>query len=256
MATKGQPKKRDTAGEASSRNWLTILYPESLRDDFRDIIGDWHVPAVLSPLHDKDVWTKGEHKGEPKKPHYHLMVMFTGKKGYHQMEELFGGLLKAGHAEPVVCQDMRSSARYWCHMDDPQKAQYDPAGVTCFAGVDYQEITELPTDKERYIREMCAWCRAEGCISFAALVDEAATSHPDWHHALVSNCTMVMFRYVRSLQDEMQRGQFYKQKPTPEAEPVGEVDPVAVAKAEVANAETALLAARERLKHLQGDRDN
>ena len=206
MATKGQPKKRDIATEKRTRNWLTILYPESLRDDFRDVIRGWHVPALLSPLHDKDV----NKDGTPKKPHYHLLVMFKGVKRYGQMEELFGGLLTAGHAEPMECQDMRGSARYFCHMDDAEKHRYPESDVTTFGGIDYQEMTELPTDKERYIREMCAWCRAEGCISFAALVDEAAANHPDWHHALVSNCTMIMFRYVRSLEDEMAKGQFRK----------------------------------------------
>ena len=224
MATKGQPKKREQEPRnVKARNWLTVLYPESLRDDFKDIIGDWHVPAFLSPLHDRD----REKDGKPKKPHYHLMMMFKGDKSYSQMCELVAGLVRVGHAEPKVCHDMRGSARYWCHMDDPDKAQYSPEDVTAFAGADYQEVTELPTDRERYVREMCAWCRAQGCISFAALMDEAAANHPEWHHALISNCTMVMFRYVRSIQDEIQRGQFYKRAakpPLPESQPESGAD--------------------------------
>ena len=253
--TKGQPKKRQPE-EKRTRNWLTILYPESLRDDFRDIIRSWHIPALLSPLHDRDT----DKDGKPKKPHYHLITMFKGKKSYSQMTELFGTLVKAGHAEPKECLDMRGSARYLCHMDDAAKFRYAESDVTAFGGIDYQEMIELPTDKERYVREMCAWCRDTGCISFAALVDEAATNHPDWHHALISNCTMIMFRYIRSLEDESKRGgrQYdgaAQRRGEPEAEkapkdpaPDPDVSPLDIARAKVRQAEIDLLAAQERLK--------
>lgn len=234
--TRGQPKKR-TQGDTAARNWMTVLYPESLRDDFRDVIAEWHVPAFLSPLHDKDK----DKDGNAKKPHYHLMVMYAGIKRYSQMGELFGTLAKAGHVEPKPCQDVRGMGRYLCHMDDPSKAQYAPENVTAFAGANYQEVTELPTDKERYVREMCNWCRDTGCISFSALMDEAAANHPDWHHALISNCTMVMFRYVRSLEDQHKRGGW---EFLPD-------DPLLVAKAEQAKAREAEKASWPKLSPLE-----
>ena len=70
--------------DTRKRNFVTIIYPESAPENFKEIIGDWHIPAFLSPLHDKDV----NPDGEKKKPHYHLMLMFRGKKSLDQVKEI------------------------------------------------------------------------------------------------------------------------------------------------------------------------
>lgn len=51
-------------------------------------------PCVRVPLHDQDTWTaydeqeNEQHKqGEPKKAHYHVMLMFSSVKTYEQVME-------------------------------------------------------------------------------------------------------------------------------------------------------------------------
>ena len=43
-----------------ARNWSLVVYPESAPG--RDILDDYHIPWVESPLHDKDVNPDGEIK--------------------------------------------------------------------------------------------------------------------------------------------------------------------------------------------------
>lgn len=60
--------------------WELIIYPESIRKDFRDILNKKGISWVCSPLHDKD--EAGD--GELVKPHYHLLI--CAKSG-HATEE-------------------------------------------------------------------------------------------------------------------------------------------------------------------------
>jgi len=49
---------------------------------------------------------------------------------------------------------MRGYARYLCHLDNPEKHQYSRDDVKAFGGADYDEITQLETDKVKLCSEM------------------------------------------------------------------------------------------------------
>ena len=192
-----------------TRNWATILYPESAKEGWRDILRGWCCQALLSPLHDKDE----NPDGTPKKPHYHLMCMWDGPKGQALMEERFAELGGVG-CQP--CNSSRGYARYLCHLDNPEKYQYPVEAVEAFGGANYLDVIALESDRRATIAEMCRWCRDEGCISFAALCEYAMDNKPTWWQAITSNSTMLMFRFIRSLEDEMKKGKFQKPVPVPE----------------------------------------
>ena len=71
--------------DGRARNYATVVYPESAPDGWQDILSEQFVPAFISPLHNMDV----NPTGEQKKEHYHVMVMFEGKKSGDQVRELF-----------------------------------------------------------------------------------------------------------------------------------------------------------------------
>lgn len=119
------------------RNFTTILYPESA-----DIIvfDNLHIPGFLSPLHDRDI----DQEGCFKKPHYHLLIMFEGKKSIDQVRKLvqsFGGV------GLEVVQSIRGAARYLCHLDNPEKAQYSSSMVRAFGGADYNDVIISEADR-------------------------------------------------------------------------------------------------------------
>lgn len=105
-------KTKDTR----SRNFATVVYPDSAPENWLSIASELCVPAFISPLHDKDV----NPTGEDKKPHWHVMFMFEGKKSIEQVQELF---ISFGGVGIEKVNSIRSYARYLCHLDNPDKAQ-------------------------------------------------------------------------------------------------------------------------------------
>ena len=49
------------------RNWAFVCYPESLPDNWQDILIESGIPFAISPLHDRDMNADNTEK----KPHYH-----------------------------------------------------------------------------------------------------------------------------------------------------------------------------------------
>lgn len=172
------------------RAFAFLLYPESAPADWLDRLRDLHVPIAVSPLHDRDVFTadKDGHKaGEIKKPHYHVMMCFSGKKSLEQVYQMLAGLL-IKHVEPI--DDARGYCRYLTHMDDADKAQYNPADIITISGFDYAGLmapTKAQTDQIR--SEVLSWIRETDCVNYCDLVYFCHDVEPDWldyveHHTM------------------------------------------------------------------------
>lgn len=181
------------------RNWATVAYPESLVDDWLELLNKEHVPAFVSPLHDRDT----NPDGEKKKPHYHIMLMFAGNKTKEQVQKISDKCLSG--VEVIQVKDVRAYARYLCHIDNPEKAQYKPSDVKSFGGVDYLEMVGTLADTDIAVREMMEWCREQGIFSFARLCDYAAKERADWFRVLTSKRTVFISAYLKSLQWEHDR---------------------------------------------------
>lgn len=143
MAEKKSTKK-ESSGAGRTRNYVAIVYPDSKNtpENWIDILSESHIPIVISPFHDKDL----TEMGEPKKPHYHVMLCFDGPKSPEQAKEVFatvGAVVSPKRTEFVV-NSLRGMARYFCHMDNPDKAQYDSSKVRCLSGADYFGYIGLP----------------------------------------------------------------------------------------------------------------
>ena len=69
---------------AATRNtyYATIVYPESAPSDWMNILEEQHIQALISPLHDKDI----DKEGNPKKPHYHVVLIFESLKSPKQAQ--------------------------------------------------------------------------------------------------------------------------------------------------------------------------
>lgn len=179
-------KSRDTR----TRNFATVVYPESAPEDWQDVLARHAVPAFISPLHDRDV----NPTGEPKKPHYHVMLMFEGKKSIEQVMEVFGSISGVGCE---VVKSVRGYARYLCHLDNPEKAQYDTSDVRSIAA-DYISTIGLAIDKYVAIGEMQDFCEQYNVNSFYALAKYARVNRSDWHRILCDCASVFMREYLQS----------------------------------------------------------
>lgn len=181
--------------DSRKRCFATILYTDSCAADFINKLESMHIPAFLSPLHNRDL----KEDGSLKKPHYHLMLMFQGKKSKDQVKSIFD---KLGGVGCEVIESKIGMARYLCHLDDPDKAQYLPDDVKRFAGADYLSIITTDIDRLRLITEMEEFCDNNNIYIYSVLARYARDNRPDWHRCLSTSCTVHMMAYLKSLQYE------------------------------------------------------
>lgn len=173
-------------GKGRTRNYATVVYPESAPDNWQDILADMFIPAFISPLHDKDI----NPTGEPKKAHYHVIIMFDAVKTKEQASEVFARINGVGCE---VIQSLRGYARYLCHLDNPEKVKYDTDKVKSLAGADYISSIGLAIDKYTALAEMQDFCDKYNVISFYQLSNYARKNRSDWYRIL-SDCGSVFMR--------------------------------------------------------------
>lgn len=182
------------ASESKTRNWTTVLYPESCAPDWPSYLEHWKIRAIASPVHDRDK----NKDGSLKKPHIHLMLLYPGSKTAASVKRMIEPL-KAVGLEPI--HNVQRLARYLCHMDDPDKARYNPKEVKTFGGVDYATMIQ-DDGKEDVIAVMCDimdYCDANLCFSFATLMRYARKEGKrDWLKVLCSSKHAVIYSYLRS----------------------------------------------------------
>lgn len=186
-------KKSSPTKDDRTRNWTFVAYPESAPEAWRDVLDEEHIQWVESPLHDKD--TNAD--GTPKKPHWHILLLFEGNKSYEQVKELTDKL----HATiPQKCASAKGLVRYMAHLDNPEKVQYDKGAIIGHGGVDVAEYLK-PTSSSRYqlIGEMRQWVNETGCVEFCDLFDYAAEERfDDWFPLLCDNSAYIMGEFIKS----------------------------------------------------------
>lgn len=178
--------------DSRTRNFATVVYPESAPEKWQQILEEQFIPAFISPLHENDV----NPTGEPKKAHYHVILMFDGKKSVEQAKEVFDMI---GGVGCEVVKSIRGYARYLCHLDNPEKAQYEPSLVRSLCGADYMDTIGLAVDEYIAISEMEEFCEKYNVYSFFALSRYARMHRPDWHRVLTRKCTIYMKEYLQSM---------------------------------------------------------
>ena len=136
-----------------ARVWTFILYPESLPDNYVELIEEKLIfPFVLSPVHDVDVADEGKgYEGTIyKKPHFHGMVMFTNVKSFKQVLTMLQEALgKQAVSNVAQVHSTQSMVRYFIHADHKKKAQYSKKDIRCFNGADLETLFEK-NDREIY----------------------------------------------------------------------------------------------------------
>lgn len=166
---------------SKTRNWGFILYPsESAPENWREMLEQTHIPAFVSPLHDRDV----DENGELKKPHYHILVMFDGPVTQKRANEIIAPFNGTQSAEYIY--SLRGSTRYLSHLDNPEKAQYNPDEIIALSGADLGDMLRLGvSDKLKIIGEIIPYCKVNEIHEFSALTMYAITERPEWFSVIV-----------------------------------------------------------------------
>ena len=135
-------KEKASAADGRARIWNAIVYPDSAPANWRDVLDEEHIEWAESPLHEFDV----NPTGEIKKPHWHIVLSFDGKKSYEQIVDL---LAPIRCPIPKRCQSLKGSVRYFAHLDNPEKFQYPVTGIVGHGGFDVAAAL-APSSAQRY----------------------------------------------------------------------------------------------------------
>ena len=182
------------------RNWAFVLYPESAPADWRELLQKTGLPCAISPLHDKDV----NATGEPKKPHYHVMVFYQGPTSYNVVKRLTDGL---NQPIPQVVEQVRGYYRYLTHMDNPEKAQYSPSGITTLNGFDIGDYVEMSkSEVTKVCRALMDYIRENDIMEYADLMDMTMCEGvpPEWFD-VASSRTLFFRGYLKSRRYRVER---------------------------------------------------
>lgn len=182
---------KNVTNDSRGRTFATVVYPDSAPEHWQDILLEHHIPAFISPLHDKDT----NPTGEAKKPHYHVMIMYEGKKSLTQAQEVFDTINGVGC---IVVADKRGMARYFTHMDNPEKHRYDTNDVVAMSGADYNYTIGVVVDKYRVIDEMLEFIENNCVVSYWNLLSYARRYNQEWYRALCDNCSYVIQEAIKS----------------------------------------------------------
>lgn len=176
-----------------TRNWVFIVYPESAPENWRTVLDETTVEWCESPLHDKDT----NDDGSKKKDHIHVLMMYESVKTYEQVREVTQ-LINA--ANPQRCLSKKGSVRYFAHLDNPEKYQYNLTDIVSHNGFDVSEVLK-PSNTERYyiLKKMLQYIRDNKVMDYCDLVDFAMDNElDDWFEILADRNTFFINSYITS----------------------------------------------------------
>lgn len=224
MPIKDQERKKQAQRKADAkragkraRAWTAIMYQESAPAGWMDKLADLLVEAIVSPLHDQDVWTDEDeaenpvHKaGSPKKAHWHIVVSYKNPVTFAKAREVFDEIGAVIPPEPKAkVKDFQQMARYLCHLDQPKKHQYDPAEVTTFGAIDYAALVMSGADEDEMLDQMEEFIDANMIVSWRQFCIYVRTERPEWKVLTRRKYAAYLSRYIKSLEWELEqeRGQ-------------------------------------------------
>lgn len=162
------------------------MYPDSMPKNWRDILTDFHITIIISPLHDKDI----NPDGTPKKPHYHVLLIFDTVKTKKQAEEISSSV---NGTNCIMCQSVNGMIRYTIHKDNPEKAQYDRKDIDVIGSYDVDEAFKNSIDRYIMIKEMIEYIKNNNVTEYIDFMEFCANNKfEDWFKLLCDNCSFVI----------------------------------------------------------------
>lgn len=181
------------AKDNRSRLFAFIVYPDSdnTPDDWMDSVSQFHVPALVSPLHIDGYIPEGTGN----KPHYHVMLCFEGNKSDEQVIELRD---RVGGVGLLKVHSKVQYARYLCHLDeDEDKLKYDISDIRSF-GIDYISLIESPSDVDTAFCEIEEFIEKYNILSFFALSRYCSKHNKQWSRILRHSGAVYFREYLKS----------------------------------------------------------
>lgn len=179
--------------DLKKRNWTFVLYDDSCSKDWEEYLISTGVPFSYA-YHDKDF----TEIGEPKKPHYHVLLCFDGPITFHNVSD---HAKRVGAANDIVqpVGSVRGIVRYFCHKDNPDKYQYSEDIIQCRNGFDPKDYFNLTVSQVKTFKKLATRFIQDNHIEeYAELVDSLIDSDEIDMYDVVTQNTFFFSTYIRS----------------------------------------------------------
>ncbi len=174
------------------RNWAFVLYPESAPVNWIEILQQTGLQCVISPLHDKDL----DPTGEPKKPHYHIILCYSGPTSFNVVRALCDSL---NQPIPQALEQVRGYYRYLTHKDNPEKYQYSDEDIQPLNGFNISDFVELSKSEILEIKKkLQELIRTECIIEYSDFMDYLLDNGMSLEYEVGSNNTYFFEKYIAS----------------------------------------------------------
>lgn len=174
------------------RNWAFVAYPESLPENWLDKLEQTGLQCAISPLHDQDI----NPDGEPKKPHYHVIICYSGPTSFSVVKGLTDSL---NCPIPVPLEQVRGYYRYLTHKDNPEKAQYKEADIKSVNGFNIMDFSEFSKSEILAIKkELQLLINEENIIEYSDFLDLVLCMDRAELYDVASSNTLLFEKYITS----------------------------------------------------------
>lgn len=181
------------------RNWCFVLYPESAPENWRDLLSQTGLQVCISPLHDKDL----NADNTPKKPHYHVILVFDGPTTYNNVLSITESL---NQPIPQPLEQVRGYYRYLIHKDNPEKYQYNEYDITTLNGFDISNYIELTTSEVMALKkQLQSFVRDNHITEFSELMDLLLDNDLRNMYDVASNHTFFIDKYICSYRNKLNK---------------------------------------------------
>lgn len=217
------------AENTKKRNWTFVLYPESAPSDWMEQIKLSGLLAAVSPLHDKDV----NPTGEPKKAHYHILLVYSGPTTYNAVAKFTASL---NATIPQALESVRGMYRYFSHKDNPEKYQYDEHEIQTLNGFNIADLVELTKSEVNELKmNILKLIRDVDIYEYSGLVDFLIDNGMTAEYDVAINNTFFFHTYITSRRNAVRQ----------EAEDLAKIEAARLQAARIAKREVELKAAAD-----------
>lgn len=174
------------------RYWTFIVYPESLPENWEDILQQTGLQIAVSPLHNKDL----NADGEIKKQHYHIVLFFNGPTTYSRVEKItkeLNGTIPKRVISPI------GMIRYLTHKDNPEKAQYDEREIKTINGLDIEDVCGMTTTMQNELKvALIKLCQVQNISEYSTLINYLIKNDLRDLFKIASTNTIFINSYLKS----------------------------------------------------------
>lgn len=172
-----------------SRYWAFIVYPESVKENWENILEEKGLQFCISPIHDRDM----NPTGEPKKEHYHVLLEYEGPKTYKTVKEEICD--EIGATIPKKIESLRGYYRYLVHADNLEKAQYKWEDIREYNGF---KVDLTSTEVNMIMRKICEIIETTKIKEYSDLMDYFKDIGDMDYWDVASNHTYFFDKYITS----------------------------------------------------------